>query len=63
MKIAIKNESIVLLEHFFVSAPIFLSVIMRFPHCCTAGAAVGQCTLAQYTSKVSVLHRKYWTIS
>ena len=48
MKIAIKNESIVLLEHFFVSAPIFLSVIMRFPHCCTAGAAVGQCTLAQY---------------
>lgn len=43
MKIAIKNESIALLEHFFVSAPIFLSVIMRFPHCCTAGAAFGSC--------------------
>lgn len=31
MKIAIKNESIVLLEHFFVSVAIFLSVFYAFP--------------------------------
>lgn len=30
MKIAIKNESIALLKHFFVSATIFLSVFCAF---------------------------------